>query len=187
MAGRHTKLTEDVLRELVGLVRAGTPIKTALQAKSIHESTAWRWLNNGRERPGSIYGAFRQELIAAQAEADVIDIQILTNAKTRTSKRTTTVTKRKPTKAGDSFVLDVSEQTTTEVELPPDPRWAWEMLKARNPAFRAATQVDMTVSEVPRDVMARTIAEKLRLVQGGEGPSLLADGDSEAARLMQGF
>lgn len=181
-----TKLTEELLGQLVGMVQAGVPIKTALQSKGVHEKAAWRWLRNGQERPGSIYGAFRERLLQAQAEADVIDVTILTNAKTKTARRVTTVTKRKARRLLDETVMDVTESTTTEVVLPPDPQWAWRMLQARNPAFRTNIQVDTTTTEIPREIMARTIAEKLRIVQGGEGPSMLRDGDEEARRLMGG-
>lgn len=180
------KLTEDSLKELVGLVRAGVPIKTALRSKGINERAAWRWLRNGAERPGSIYGAFREQMIAAEAEADVIDIQILTNAKSRTSRRVTTVTKKEPRTTPAGTVMDTTEETVTVVELPPDPKWALEMLRARNPAFRTNSQVEVTTTEIPRDLMARTIAERLRIVRGDSGPSMLRDGDEEARRLMGG-
>lgn len=183
----HPKLTEESLAKLVSMVRSGTPIKTALRAEGIHEKAAERWLRNARERPGSIYGAFRDQITRAKAEADVVDIQILANAKTRTSRRVTTVTKHEAHHEDGVDVMRVAERTVTEVELPPEPIWAWRMLQARNPAFRTnAPAVDVTVNQVPHDVMARTIAEKLRLVQGGEGPSMLAEGDSEIASFLQG-
>lgn len=180
------KLTEAMLTTLVGQVRSGVPIKTALRANNINDRAAWRWLRNGLERPGSIYGAFREQLLAAEAEADVIDITILTNAKSRTTRTVTTVTKKEARRENGIDVMAVTDETETVTVRPPDPKWAWEMLRARNPAFRTNLQVNVDPTPIPKEMMARTIAEKLRIIQGGTGPSMLLEGDEEARRMMGG-
>lgn len=180
----HLTLTEELVTRIVGKVRAGVPPKTAFRSESVNEKTAWRWLKNGGERPGSIYGHFRDQLEAAIAEADVIDITIIGRAKSQPSRRVTTVTKRQARIEHGERVMVDTEITETVVEIPPDPKWAAWMLERRNPAFRATHQVEATVGEIPKDIMARTIAERLRLVQGGKGPTMLRDGDEEARQIM---
>jgi len=181
-----TLLTEELLEKLVQEVRAGTPLPIALQAEGIDRKRAWNWLRNGAERPGSIYGAFRQRMTQAQAEADVVDILVINRAKTQGSKRVTTVTKHEARRVDGEDVMVPTEKTITEVVLPPDAGLALKMLERRNPTFRPTHQVDTNVSVVPQDVMARTLAEKLRTIQGGGGPSMLEEGDEEARRLMSG-
>lgn len=179
-----TKLTPELLEELVAIVRGGVPVRTALQAKGVHSSRAWSWFRNGQERPGSIYGAFREQIIRATAEADTIDLQIITNAKTRGATRKTTVVKHEARVTPAGTVMEETERIVTTVELPPDANLALKMLERRNPAFRATQQIDASVTAVPREIMARTLAERLRMIQGGEGPSMLLEGDDEARRIM---
>lgn len=179
-----TDCTPELVERIVGKVRAGTPPPLAFQSEGVDRKRAWRWLRNGQERPGSIYGHLRQRLTVAVAEADVVDILIINRAKTQGATRRTTVTKHEARQDGENVVMVATEQTVTEVDIPPDAGLALKMLERRNPAFRPTHQVDTNLNVVPHDVMARTIAEKLRLIQGTPGPSMLEEGDDDARRIM---
>lgn len=49
---------------------------------------------------------------------------------------------------------------------------------------------DVAVEQLPRDLMARTLAKKLRIIQGGDPndrtASMLRENDVEARRLLNG-
>lgn len=179
-----TGLTEELLKRLVNEVTAGVPVKTAFASEGVERKRAWRWLKNGQDRPGSIYGALRQQLVQAVAKATVNDVVIITNASTRPSRRVTTVTKSEARRDGNQVVMEETEQTVTVVEIPPDPKWAAWKVERREKEFRLTHQVEAAVGVVPADVMARTLGEKLRQIQGGDGPTLLQEGDDEARLLM---
>ncbi len=181
-----TACTPDLVERLVTKVRAGTPAPLAFESEGVDRKRAWRWLRNGQERPGSVYGHLREKLAIAKAEADVVDILIINRAKTQGTTRRTTVTKHEARRVGEDVVMVATEQTVTETQIPPDANLALKMLERRNPQFRPTHQVDTTLNVVPHDVMARTIAEKLRLIQGGTGPSMLQEGDDDARRIMEG-
>lgn len=182
-----TKLTPQLLDEMVAHVRAGNPLKDILKAKGINEGTVWRWQKRAVERPGSIYAAFLQRMTAAQAEFSLLHVTNLTRAATTGSVTVKTVTKREARAEGQ---LVVTEETITRLEKPPDPKWSAWLLQRRNPAFRDVQQVEALVGTVPRDMMQRTIAERLRVLQGGNpndrAASYVTDDDALMRELMSG-
>lgn len=183
--GAPGKLTPLFIDEVVALLRQGNTLEDAVQSKGLAPRTLARWASRARERPGSIYGEFRARVAQAQAEASTIDVAILTRAATAPSVTRKTVTKRELVVAGDERRLEVTEETVTTVEKPPDPRWAAWKLERRNPAFRPKQEVEATVATIPPDMLGRSMGELLRLAQGGEGASLLREDDEEARQLVE--
>jgi len=179
--GRPTKLTPELSEQVCKSLRAGNTVKDSIIAVGVDESTFYRWIQNGYERPNSRYGRFCQSVERATAEAIVVDMRTINRAITEPG-RTMTVRTKSVLQAGDW--VDV-ERVTTITELPPDSqaaRWRIERRDTR----RAGTSTPL--DPVPREIMGRTLAEKLRLLQGGDPndrrASLLRPGDVEARRLL---
>jgi hypothetical protein len=135
------------------------------------------------ERAGSLYGQFRQSITQAKAEATIVDMETIYRAGQERSQRITTVTKR-VLQAGE--LVDV-EQTVTVADCPPDLRAAAKKVEWRN-QWRADGAAGQATEPMPREIMARTLAEKLRILQGGDpndrAASMLRDEDVEARRLL---
>jgi transposase-like protein len=183
--GRPPKLTPELADTVCGYVRAGNTVKDAIAAVGVDESTFYRWVRNGIERRGSIYGQFRQSIAQAKAEATIVDMETIYRAGQERSQRITTVTKR-VLQAGELVVV---EETVAVVDCPSDWRAAAKKVEWRNQC-RGDGAAGQATEPVPRDIMARTLAEKLRLVQGGapndRAASMLRDEDVEARRLLDG-
>lgn len=71
MAGRRTKLTQELQERIVAYVRGGTWDYVAAQAAGISKATFYRWYNDGRN-PRSRYAPFREEIDTARAQARVV-------------------------------------------------------------------------------------------------------------------
>jgi hypothetical protein len=67
MAGRTTKLTDEVEARILDAVRGGNFLGTSAAYAGIHEATLFRWLADERPR----YRAFREAVDRARAEAEV--------------------------------------------------------------------------------------------------------------------
>ncbi len=71
MAGRHSKLTPDVHREIVAFVRAGAFDWVAAEAAGVSKSTFYRWLQRGESDARGIYHEFWSDIRQARAQARV--------------------------------------------------------------------------------------------------------------------
>lgn len=79
--GRRTKLTEDRATKILEALRLGVPQNTAIAYAGIHESTYYRWLQEGAEpdAPDNVR-EFRESVKAARAEAEVRSLAVIQNA-----------------------------------------------------------------------------------------------------------
>jgi hypothetical protein len=181
--GRPTKLIPELADTVCGYVRAGNTVKDAIAAVGVDESTFYRWVRNGVERRASVYGQFRQSITQAKAEASIVDMAVIDRAGRERSQTVTTVTKR-VLQAGE---LVIAEEKVTVEDRPPDWRAAAKKVEWRN-QWHADGAAGQATEQVPRDIMSRTLAEKLRLLQGGDptdrAASMLRDEDVEARRLL---
>jgi transposase len=80
MAGRKTKLTQEVAGKITSAVRAGNFLYTAAEFAGISKTTLFRWLQRGETDTRGIYRSFRDALKQANAEADIRLGQIILNA-----------------------------------------------------------------------------------------------------------
>ncbi len=71
MAGRPTKLTPEVHRQVVAYFRAGSFEWVAAEAAGVSKSTFHRWLQRGATETRGAYHAFAEEVRQAKAQARV--------------------------------------------------------------------------------------------------------------------
>jgi hypothetical protein len=77
---RPSKLSAEVTDRVVQAVRAGNYADAACQAAGISPSTYYRWMSRGAQEPGSEYARFREDVLRAEAEAEVYAVAILRRA-----------------------------------------------------------------------------------------------------------
>ena len=77
---RPCKLTPELTEQVVKAMRAGNYAEAACQAAGIGTSTFYRWMARGGEEPASEFGAFRAEVLRAEAEAEVHAVAIIRRA-----------------------------------------------------------------------------------------------------------
>lgn len=82
--GRPTRLTEELLADIVTLIQAGNYIETACAACNIGKQTWHRWLKQGAELQAAdkqgIYRRFREALFQASAVSEARDVIALDRA-----------------------------------------------------------------------------------------------------------
>ncbi len=78
--GRPPKLSPDIERRIVELLRAGNYVETAAACAGIHKDTLYRWLKEGARQPNGIYGGFAVAVERAQAEAEARDVTLIATA-----------------------------------------------------------------------------------------------------------
>jgi transposase len=79
MAGRRTKLSEEVADQIIGYVRAGNSLKVAAAAAGVGESTLHGW----RTLPRAPYREFAERLEKAIAQAEIRNVAIVEQAATQ--------------------------------------------------------------------------------------------------------
>jgi len=80
MAGRQSKLTQEVQDRIVAALRAGNYQETAARYAGISEDTFYEWLKRGKEEPGSAYSEFSEAVEKAKADAEVRDVALIDKA-----------------------------------------------------------------------------------------------------------
>jgi len=75
MAGRNTKLTPVLRRELVRLLRGGNYFETACKKCGITPKTAYNWLKTGEKSKSGDYREFYLAVETARAEAEIERVQ----------------------------------------------------------------------------------------------------------------
>lgn len=68
--GRPSKLTPEIQRDIVDLVKTGNYFETAANACGIGNSTARRWLYDGARQKTGKYRRFRDAVVKAEAFAE---------------------------------------------------------------------------------------------------------------------
>lgn len=69
MAGRKPKLTPQLHRQIVSMIRAGAFANVAARAAGIGTTTFYNWLQRGAEAKTGMYREFHDEVIQAKAQA----------------------------------------------------------------------------------------------------------------------
>jgi len=80
MAGRNTKLTPVLRRELVRLLRGGNYFETACKKCGITPKTAYNWLKTGEKSKSGDYREFYLAVETARAEAEIERVQRIRRA-----------------------------------------------------------------------------------------------------------
>lgn len=73
--GRPTKLTDELALAICQCILDGNYRHVAAKRFGVHRATLSRWLNCGKEFPGSIYAIFRDMVLEAEATAEVRFVQ----------------------------------------------------------------------------------------------------------------
>ena len=77
--GRPTKLTPAIHDQIVTAMKAGNYAEIAARNAGVDESTYYRWMQKGLERPSSVYGEFRQSIREAEAFGEARAVAIVAN------------------------------------------------------------------------------------------------------------
>jgi hypothetical protein len=80
MRGRKPKLTPELQRRVVDIVRAGNYLEIAAAACGIHRSTLHRWLERGEQQSHGMYREFYLAVERAQSEAELRDMLLIGKA-----------------------------------------------------------------------------------------------------------
>lgn len=78
--GRPPKLTEELIEKICVLVRAGNYMETAASYVGVTRQALYNWLKKGALGRKSIYKKFADAMMKARAEAELRDVQIVSNA-----------------------------------------------------------------------------------------------------------
>jgi transposase len=85
-AGRHSKLTYDLMNNIVLLVKEGNYIETAAAASGVCKQTLYNWLKRGNsvneDSPKSewLFAKFKDALMGALAYAESRDVKVIDKA-----------------------------------------------------------------------------------------------------------
>jgi transposase len=77
---RPTKLTPDLKSRIIALIRGGNRRSVAILSCGISESTFYRWQQRGKRASRGIYREFWEELKAAEAQAEVMYLDVIRQA-----------------------------------------------------------------------------------------------------------
>lgn len=80
MPGRKLKLTPQLIKQCVDLIRAGNTLKASYCYLGIAERTFFRWLSEGEKADKGIKRQFWQKVRGAEAEVDIRNIVIIQEA-----------------------------------------------------------------------------------------------------------
>lgn len=80
MAGRKTKLTQDLIQEAEKLLRAGNYASTVCSYLGIHESTWYRWMEEGKEAKSGIKKEFCEAIKRAETTAEIRNVNLIQKA-----------------------------------------------------------------------------------------------------------
>lgn len=80
LAGRPTKITEELIQKICLAIKVGSYIETAAIYCGVSKDLLFKWFQNGHKNPNSIYGKFLLEVEKAFAESELRDISIINDA-----------------------------------------------------------------------------------------------------------
>jgi len=83
--GRPTKLTPDVHKKIVNLIKAGNYNDVAAQAVGINEATFYGWMKRGEVGDGQIYIEFYKAIKEASAFSEAHYLELIRKAAQETS------------------------------------------------------------------------------------------------------
>lgn len=135
MAGRNTKLTANIQREVVRLLKKGATIADTCNYVGIHVDTYFEWLKRG-EADESPFSEFSEAVTRAQAAAHIKAVEAIKTALdplTTNSTTTETYTETRISPFGKEFEYKEVKKRENITVAPPDWRAAVEYLKRRDP------------------------------------------------------
>lgn len=77
---RKTKLTRKLINEAEKLIKLGNYTVTVCQYLGIHESTWYRWMNEGEVAKRGLKREFYESIKRAESHAEIRNVQIIQNA-----------------------------------------------------------------------------------------------------------
>lgn len=77
---RKSKLTPELIKEAVDLVKLGNYIETVCQYLGIGETTWYRWMQEGEKAKSGIKRDFWESIKRAEAHAEIRNVQIIQKA-----------------------------------------------------------------------------------------------------------
>lgn len=117
-AGRPTKLTPQLQRRIVELIRAGNYASVAAAASGIAERTYYDWLARGSREHHSIYAEFLQTIKEASARAEVEAVSGVRTADRGWQAHMTWLERRYPSRWGRRARLDDPPSSGERVARP---------------------------------------------------------------------
>lgn len=78
--GRSPKMTDERVQKLLQSIRIGNYLNVAAIYAGIGETTFYTWMKRGETETRGAYREFRAAVIAAEAEAENLDLSIITRA-----------------------------------------------------------------------------------------------------------
>jgi hypothetical protein len=127
MAGRKTKLTDEVQAEICGYLAGLAYRCIAVRAAGVGISTFNAWMRRGKKQPKSRYGAFRAAILEAENRAEIrLGVLAAQHAATDPKSVQWALTHRFPKRWADpKSKLEVSGQLDVEatvgvIILPPE-------------------------------------------------------------------
>ncbi len=78
--GRPSKLTPQVVAMVLAAIRCGASNRIACEGAGVGKSTLYQWLELARERPGSEYAEFADQLTRARQEGRISRLAIIQKA-----------------------------------------------------------------------------------------------------------
>lgn len=80
MAGRKSKLTQELIKEATSLLRAGNYAKTVCDYLGIHESTWYKWLQEGEAAKSGLKRELFESVKRAESTAEIRNVNIIQKA-----------------------------------------------------------------------------------------------------------
>lgn len=80
MAGRKSKLTQELIDEAVKLIKAGNYNETVCQFLGIHKSTWYKWLQEGEAAKSGLKREFFDSIKKAESHSEIRNVQVIQKA-----------------------------------------------------------------------------------------------------------
>lgn len=80
MAGRKSKLTPELIKEAEALLKVGNYARTVCDYLGIHESTWYKWLQEGEAASKGIKREFFEAIKKAESTAEIRNVKIVNTA-----------------------------------------------------------------------------------------------------------
>lgn len=161
MAGRPTKLTPELQKQIVTAMRGGNTLEASCQASAVSPVSARQWIRRGEGRmpgrkPAKIYVSFAQDIKKARADAQierVLRIRKAAQGGAVASRTTTTTTRRKGeeettvTKTTETFTLPQWQADAWHLERSDPDNWALKDRKELNELRRQVQELEKILGQ----------------------------------------
>lgn len=105
---RSTKLTPELQKKIVTVIRLGHYIETAAAYAGISKQTIYNWMRKGAREESGIYRDFHDQVTMALAESEIRDLGYIEKAAKKGSWQAVAwkLSRRFPTRWGKNTILD---------------------------------------------------------------------------------